>query len=632
MQEYITIVHVLGLTLGQCFLGYLACKKVEAFFPVEFHNSRLESASYIPFVWLLGLLLHLSLLFLIKILGGSWWLAVFLPLLPLFILWRETFFYLCRVCRIEVIGKVVRFPFLIWLGFHLFLGTSLFSVDEGVYTPWINNYGDLTFHLGMIHHFVVAAEFPPDYHLYAGEPLSYPFFVNLWSASLWLPSQSLTTLTGIFSLQWVLLWSCVYVFIGAQRTSFLAWVLVFGGGSYLAMVTHPGSYSWELINEQYPWSTWLSTLWVTQRSALMGLAVSLAACALVFNLPDFKSHRLWNTVLAAGFVGLSPLVHTHYFMVTALFLGAYLFFSACGKILVCDLQSARGFGRAIFSDNDCRRFWALLLPSLLALAFFPLLIGKSAMLDVILGWTVPLPKPGLSSLKASIVMWITNALPWFIAFGVIWRISHYPLALTLIAGLFLAANCFKLAVWEWDQIKVFLAVASLFIVVWAKAHGEWTYRWKTPASLGLALLLIGPGVYEAGRVWMYSGKYQVYDVGKLQLAEVIRQSVPAHAVIAIPPTHNSAATLTGRALFVGYPGTLASHNIAYREREAMHSNLERLRRCRWQTAGEICPHYLVWDASAAEYWRQTLPGEGFELVARTHDGRHRVYRISATGR
>ncbi len=627
-MEYITLAYIVLLTGTQYFIGYILTQSAGRFMPGTDKGQVYDVVAMVPFYWLLGLLVHITSAFILKCLGANWWVATLAPLMLFVPGWRFVRPSV-RLLR-SSLKSLVSIPFLLWLLVHLFLGNSLFSVGDGVFTPWVNNYGDLTFHLGMINHFTWQGDFPPEYHIYTGETLSYPYFVNVWAAMLWYPAASfLPALSLVFAAQWVLIWSAAYAFLTFGRARVLPWVLLFGGGSLLAVTQQPEVYSWRLINEGYPWTTWLSTIWVTQRSALMGMVVCLASTALVLNLPRLKNHGVLHCAMAGLLLGLSPLVHTHYFMVTALFLGGLLFIQA-GVAIRENSKGINGVSVSlILSLNESKRFLFLFVLTCISIVFFPLLMGKSGMASVMLGWTVPVKPMGGASVAASLGMWVKNAAPWFLAMGFVWAVAKMHVRFVLLFGLFLLGNILKLATWDWDQLKFFLAVFTLFVVVWSDVLRE-DISWKLRAShFLLAILLIAPGVYEAKRIWGKPPNYQVYDIRKLELADLIRRNTSPDAVIASPTDHNSAATLGGRTLFYGYPGTLASHSLAYQSREFIQLNLHNIGQCKnlGSIAESLCPTHVVWDHASKKYWHRILPDDSFKKIASTHDGKFGLYEV-----
>lgn len=626
-MQYIIFAYALALCAAQYSLGFVLAGIIPIRQAAATDAPATENPALIPVYFTLGLLVHLALVLVLKSLGAGWLVATCLPLvILLFAVGKVVRSWCLIVGGLRMIGQPL---FVMWLVFQILLGASIFTLRDGISTPWVNNYGDLTFHLGMIHHFVLREQFPPDYHLYAGEPLSYPFLVNLWSALLWWPFATLPALKSVFVFQWVALWSCVYAGLARRHTFYLPWLLLFGGGSYIAIIAQPEVFSWRLIDAGYPWTTWLSTIWVTQRSALLGVVACLGATSLALNTLQLKGAAAWRLAFAGLILGLSPMAHAHYFLITALFLGLY--FLAQSVIAMRGQDRRMLTLRGYFHSAPTRQLLVLVVFSLPALAFFPLLLGKSGMAGFMLGWTVPVLAPGWDSLTTSVGMWLKNAPQWFLVFCGLAFLGREKLGFTLLALLFVLANGVKLASWEWDQLKVFVAIFTLMLVLWnACLDARQATLKQVLIHSVMALLLVAPGAYEAWRIWRLAPSYQVYDARKLELAQLVREHVPPRAIVASPSDHNSAATLSGRTLFFGYPGTLASHNIAYRGREQVHLDLQKLRRCKKlpKVASASCPDYVIWGISGEKIWGRNAPGAGFTPIASTRDGRYHIYQVN----
>lgn len=626
-MEYIILIYIVLLTGAQYLLGYILTRAGACLLPGGSETAQFDHAAMVPFYWLFGLLLHLTLAFILKCLGANWLVATALPL-ALILISKKEFFNALSLVK-NATRHLASVPFVLWMLLQIFWGINLFSIDDGIRTPWVNNYGDLTFHLGMISHFTWQGDFPPSYHIYAGETLSYPFFVNLWATMLWRPFAVLPVLSVVFAAQWVLMWACAYVFLTFGRARFLPWVLLLGGGSLVAIVNQPDVFSWSLISKGYPWTTWLSTIWVTQRSALMGMGVCLGSAALVLNLPRFKQHGTVHIAMAGAMLGLSPLVHTHYFLVSALFLGGYLFLKAFLSVRELVLSSGYFSWRESIGLAASQHFLILFVLTCVSIFFFPLLMGKSGMAGLMLGWEVPVQPAGLGSMTGSANMWLSNATPWLLALGFVWLVSKQHLKMSLLVGLFFLGNILKLASWDWDQLKFFLAVFTLFLVVWSDyCRRELSWKRMLP-HYALALALIIPGGYEAFRIWTSPPNYQVYNPVKLELAEMIRTHTSIDAIIASPADHNSAATLSGRSLFFGYPGTLASHSLNYKTREYIQTDLHKIGLCQRNHTFDhsLCPTHVIWDESAKKYWHRIRPSAEFKQIAKTKDGQYGLYEV-----
>lgn len=662
-----------------------------------------------------GLLLHITSIFILKIFGLPWCVAFFLPLiLPLCIFKREW----------EGLRPQFSLNFTVWFFVILALGVSLFQVVNGsIETAWVNNYGDLTFHLGMISAFVKGDNFPPQFHLYAGETLSYPFFINLWSAALWWFSPDFETLQHIFVFQWVLLWCVVFFALKGDRYRILPWAILFGGGTFATVAT----YSWKLLDKGSPWTVFLTTIWVTQRTALLGLAASLVVLYLVYEgyqkLSLNNPKAFYPYLLFAGLVlGLSPLTHVHFCLATGLFVGIMLlgwitldllpklfkglqttfyrsevslwrvpivisipviFLVALGVIafLAKDIEKFGTFfafsrdidivpnskAAILFSFQEvaslCFLFavigcvfvlWAeglswikvfykvfrevlrqnpiikikilgLLLfacTSFIGLAFLPWLLGKSEVLKIIYGWNVSLQPntPVALQLQQAALMWLRNCGYIFMMFAAFWLVARKHLECLALVLLFLLGNFVSLATWDWDQLKIFIALYTIFIFLWSRVEdNKAAYRLHY-----LLIILCLPAIIEAGRLFYVGDISSPFSKKALAEAQAIEDLTPPTAIIAAAPDHNSSVLISGRKMFMGYTGTLWSHQIDYEARERVLRDLTALCTCREKkqiSDIENCPDYLFWNDAASRYWHGQVPCSDAEFLG---DG---VYKL-----
>ena len=134
---------------------------------------------------------------------------------------------------------------------------------------------------------------------------------------------------------------------------------------------------------------------------------------------------------------------------------------------------------------------------------------------------------------------------------------------------FLIANLFKLAPWEWDNIKVLIYwfVGSLPLVALVLAE-----LWNRDKILKIvaAVCLIALTFSGALDVWRtISGQinYNVFSRDSVAIAEQIKSKTAPKALFLNAPTYNSAVVLSGRRSLMRYSGHLSSYGIDYGERE-----------------------------------------------------------------
>ena len=471
--------------------------------------------------------------------------------------------------------------FLLWWIAHLSIAASLLHTTDVVATPWVNAWSDYAYHLPMIAGFVEAPTLPPSNHLFAGATLSYPFLVNLWTASLWWPfgDTSYGALSAIFTVQWMVCWTAIYALLDGRRHRLAPWALLLGGGSLayaLSVLAGDGPpLAHQLINSGAPWTPFATTVWVPQRSAMVGVVFLLVVGALVEDALAEETPRASQLALAGLVTGLAPLAHAHMCLVAL----AY--------------STLRLVQAWLLSRRD--RAWRLaaLRYAMFAscgLLFSPVLLGKAGIVWLGVAWMQPQPTD-LASLWHGAIggarLWASNAAPWA-ALAVVLAVfvPSTRRALVVLAALFAAGNVVHIAIWDWDQIKIFIALYALTLLAATSRQGA---RGRVAAGRG-------SGAAEIGRVMFQYESHTIYDADRLALAREIRAATEPDDVIAAAPKHNSAVSLAGRTLYVGTPGVLWSHGIDAAER------LERGPAALVACDDGDCPDYLLWTRQERAHW------------------------------
>ena len=147
-------------------------------------------------------------------------------------------------------------------------------------------------------------------------------------------------------------------------------------------------------------------------------------------------------------------------------------------------------------------------------------------------------------------------------------IHNYIFYLPFLACFFIA-NIFKLAPWEWDNIKVLIYwfIGSIpFVALAIALLWERNFAFKLFAASCLIVLTFA-GIADVWRVLSKTINYQVFDKDAVAIAEQIKQKLPPKALILNAPTYNSAVVLSGRRSLMRYTGHLSSHGIDFAERE-----------------------------------------------------------------
>ncbi len=587
---------------------------------LEFKLSDSSSSCSLAIIFVFGLITHLAISFLLRCFFDNWLLVWGLPLIPGLLVTSSIQ---------KVIGDLkfnFSFNLFLWTIVHLLLGISLFSVGEDISTPWRNNYGDLTFHLGIIRSLTLGDNFPPELHLFPGEQLGYPILINYWTA-LWTCLESgLRSIKLVFAFQWIIVWSLAYFLLQGSKYRCLPWIVLFAGGSYCTMnlfTLDPNApFSWEVLGKGYPWTVLLTSVWVTQRSAMLGLIVLLAAIRIFESLRE-KDLKLASFV-AIALLAIGFLSHVHLMLVGFMYITLSVLFS---------IRIKHYLGHTLW----------MIVAALPGLIFLPFILAKSEISKAIWGWSVgqdnayklfivELVKKFSSSENTpvdwteivalgfgyftsgvwqSIVMWLMNAWQVLLFAAILLMIRGQYQRLLVLAIIFVFGNFLQLSFWDWDQIKFFIGVYIVLVALVPSVPVQGFWR-NSALNIAFVLLVI-PGLWELGRVVVTEKSSAPFDAQSIKVANDIIKETHPHVVIAAAPNHNSPVLLSGRMIYHGYAGTLWSHGIDSNRigRARIHKNLELILNCKPQKLDVICPDYFLWTGEEQKFWKlKQLPKGG----------------------
>ncbi|HEX8737871.1 MAG TPA: hypothetical protein VF721_21245 [Pyrinomonadaceae bacterium] len=501
---------------------------------------------------------------------------------------------------------------------YFFFDRAMIETKDGIYTGGSQNLGDLPFHLGAIFSFTEGNNFPPENPSFAGAKFTYPFMADLITACL--VKLGAGVRAAMLAQNVFLGFSLVVVlerFARKLTGSRLAGkltplLLLFCGGAgfviFLRDYWQDGrgifEFLWNLEKdytirpEGLRWGNALVVLFITQRSLLLGLPITLIVLTKLWELFSSENVKKWKSEKAETvseaqttfftfspfhfstfFVGLLagtlPLIHVH--SLAVLFLAcAILFFFSLDK-----WKEWIAFGAAVAVIAVPELIWVM--------------TGSATRLSEFIGWHF-----GWSSGRENyFVFWAKNLglfIPLLIvAILVIFRsgqqsavsgqpeesegrmtndeeqrtnnllIFYIPFALC-----FVIPNLVKLAPWEWDNIKVLIYwfVASAPLVAWLLA---WAWE-KSPGfkivSIACLLMLTFSGAIDVWRAISGQINYQVFSRDAVAIAAQIKQKTAPNALFLNAPTYNSAVVLAGRRSLMRYSGHLSSYGIEYEPREA----------------------------------------------------------------
>lgn len=478
---------------------------------------------------------------------------------------RPLFFQTPLPPRMRIIqGGIKAF---LWLVFFCWLFSRVIMLEpDGLHTAPANNYGDLAFHFNVVTSFADGDNFPPRNPIFAGLKFTYPFLMDFltaflhkagadWAAAFFLPNVLLAmALVGLIEL-------LTEQLTRNRLAAHIAPVLFFlsGGLGFLYCLrdwrNSPASL-WDFLlhlptsytkNDELSleWGNMLTTLVVPQRSLLLGVPVFAMIVILWWQaMQENAATRRRNLVVAGVLAGALPLLHAHGFF----------------SLMMVSAPLA-----LLFFSWDWLAFFipagVLSLPQALWLSGTG---TKSSLFKPHFGWAVgdaSFPKFlvlnfGLFLLLLMVALWRQDART---------RRFYAPFVLC-----FVVPHVVLLAPWAWDNIKVLLYwyLISCPFVAALLAHLLKRRMLAGPvlaAALFVALSL--SGALDVLRALSPVENLRLFDAEQLQVAELIKQRVPPHALVLCAPIHNSVLALSGRQMVMGYPGHLWSHGIPAEGRE-----------------------------------------------------------------
>lgn len=208
-------------------------------------------------------------------------------------------------------------------------------------------YGDMSMHLGFITSLAVRQDFPPEYSIFPGVRLAYPFLSDSISSSLCLFGASLQfayilpmvfaffqILGGVYLLAYktlrsrgeaLLTGACFFLNGGLGFCYFLDWSK---GREYVFSDIFTGYYTTptNLVDHNIRWVNLIADMLLPQRATLFGYAVLIPSIYLLHQaLFGETDDRRPYFGLAGILTGGLPMIHTHSFLAAAVTAASWLF-------------------------------------------------------------------------------------------------------------------------------------------------------------------------------------------------------------------------------------------------------------------------------------------------------------------
>jgi hypothetical protein len=471
----------------------------------------------------------------------------------------------------------------------------MFTNASGLYTGYVNNLGDLPFHLQVTASFAYGANFPPEDPTYAGTGFAYPYLSDFVAAMLVNLGASMRDAFLVENLTLasalvVLLHRLTRMLTADRLASYVAPILVLlsGGLGWLILledarkgeqgivaVLSSLTHDYTITGDgPYRFGNAITTLLVTQRSLLAGLPIALLVFILLWKLIHLdpvavtwtrsragiaEFLRANRVAIAAGILtGALPLIHAHSFVVV--------------------IATAFLFGLIFQQWRDGKwRAWAVYVVLALALALPQ--IWWSTHDSVANAGTFFGFEFGWDHGEANIAwFWFLNTglfVPLAIL-GAWWAIRERPSGRSAVffcaafLTWFIVPNVVRLAPWIWDNIKVlfyaFVGAVPLVSLALARLlRGR--PSWRAVGAMALASLIVAGGL-DVWRVVSRQSEYQEFDPDAIAIADVVRATTPPRSLILHAPTWNPPVFLTGRRSLLGYTGYIWAHGLEYADREA----------------------------------------------------------------
>ncbi len=235
------------------------------------------------------------------------------------------------------------------------LNTHTIPMDEtGAFRTGQCTYGDMNMHLGFVSSLAVQGTFPPEYSLYPGEKLAYPFLSDSISSGVYMMGASLRyayILPMVVAFMQVIggVYLLAVTLFGSRAKALLTYILYFfnGGLGFVYFIdwarereftlesVFSGYYTTptNLVDHNIRWVNLIADMLLPQRATLFGYAVLFSA---IWMLYKAVFHERKEYFLPVGIlVSALPMIHTHSFLAVAFISAAWLLLYLCRGV-VCE--------------------------------------------------------------------------------------------------------------------------------------------------------------------------------------------------------------------------------------------------------------------------------------------------------
>lgn len=531
-------------------------------------------------------------------------------------------------------ASIIIFASFVIFAYCLNTHTILLNSDGSLHTGQAT-YGDMNMHIGFITSIAKQHTFPPEYSIYPGVKLAYPFLSDSISSSLYLLGASLRVAYIIPMLVAVMqVFGGFYCFIKfwfkKGSVAFVAFILFFYDGGFgfihfLNKVNFSKNFTefyftpTSIGDYNYRWAQIIANMLIPQRATLFGWAVLFQLLAFLYYA---KENRSIKSFLIAGIMAAGlPMIHTHSFLALGIICVVWLFWDMYKEKESYLLLKLAGiiwvvffFLLRIYNDKTGlieKNGFIIMIAGLgiIAVLFVKeivLCFKNSTIKSYIQTWGVFLIPVILFALPQLLfwtfgqasgdgflrshfnwsnandnyfIFYLKNIGITFLIFFPAW-VSAKKKELQTASPMLLIFFIAELVVFqpnEYDNNKL-LFVAFVFMcgIVSDFVIKLFEKNWNIILKCALAVSLLFVGVFSSGMTIAREcvSDYELYSKAQVDATEYIEKNTDERAVFLTGDNHNNAvAALTGRSIVCGADTFLCYHGINTVERKSEVANM-----------------------------------------------------------
>ncbi|KQC85862.1 hypothetical protein [Butyribacter intestini] len=531
-------------------------------------------------------------------------------------------------------ASIIIFASFVIFAYCLNTHTILLNSDGSLHTGQAT-YSDMNMHIGFITSIAKQHTFPPEYSIYPGVKLAYPFLSDSISSSLYLLGASLRVAYIIPMLVAVMqVFGGFYCFIKfwfkKGSVAFVAFILFFYDGGFgfihfLNKVNFSKNFTefyftpTSIGDYNYRWAQIIANMLIPQRATLFGWAVLFPLLAFLYYA---KENRSIKSFLIAGIMAAGlPMIHTHSFLALGIICVVWLFWDMYKEKESYLLLKLAGiiwvvffFLLRIYNDKTGlieKNGFIIMIAGLgiIAVLFVKeivLCFKNSTIKSYIQTWGVFLIPVILFALPQLLfwtfgqasgdgflrshfnwsnandnyfIFYLKNIGITFLIFFPAW-VSAKKKELQTASPMLLIFFIAELVVFqpnEYDNNKL-LFVAFVFMcgIVSDFVIKLFEKNWNIILKCALAVSLLFVGVFSSGMTIAREcvSDYELYSKAQVDATEYIEKNTDERAVFLTGDNHNNAvAALTGRSIVCGADTFLCYHGINTVERKSEVANM-----------------------------------------------------------